>query len=359
MVSQDGPVFLLTLHRAGGTVLARVLNSHPGIVIWGEHIGLINRLAEIDDMVTRVGRMMASKTDEAIAEYVVFPEHRLTEFDPWANPFDYDAFIRSCREMVQSIFTRGLQAGQRWGFKEIRYHRVLTVRFLEKLFPGAQFIILRRDIRDVAVSAILAHWSLRWLDNYREAMSVEVADAIVCDVTYAILAIESGLHAVQEHLGPHCLRLDYGQLMDASLSFVKPLFGFLELALSDEVITRINNALKVRAGATDQETCFGGILSGDFIRSRVTEVAPACARTLLATASTERDWSRGRELDNTPIWQVTTPCVIAAPSSPVCFERVIPILSATRGELFDARNLVPSRALPPTAPCTSLADLPR
>jgi len=93
------PVFVLTLHRGGGTVLVRVLNCHPELVIWGEHVGLINRLAEIDDMVTRVGRLMAPKTDEAIAEYVTFPEHRLTEFDPWANPFDYDSFTRSCREL--------------------------------------------------------------------------------------------------------------------------------------------------------------------------------------------------------------------------------------------------------------------
>jgi hypothetical protein len=48
--AQDSPVFLLTLHQAGGTVLARVLNCHPDLVIWGEHVGLINRLAEIDDM---------------------------------------------------------------------------------------------------------------------------------------------------------------------------------------------------------------------------------------------------------------------------------------------------------------------
>jgi sulfotransferase family protein len=274
MASQGGPVFLLTLHRAGGTVLARVLNSHPGIVIWGEHVGLINRLAEIDDMVTRVGRMMAPKTDEAIAEYVAFPDRRLTEFDPWANPFNYDAFTRSCREMIEAIFKRGLQVGQRWGFKEIRYHRVITVRFLEKLFPDAQFIILRREIRDVAVSAILAPWSLRWLHDYREAMSLDVAQAIARDVTYAILAIETGLDAVQEHLGPRCLQLHYSQLEDTSHGFVQPLFDFLELAPSDEVTTRISNVLKVRAGGTDQEICFGGILSRDFIRSRVTEIAP-------------------------------------------------------------------------------------
>src|SRR5271168_3724924 len=102
----SGPVFLLTFHRGGGTVLARVLNCHPKLVIWGEHVGLINRLAEIDDMVTRVGRLMDPKTDEAIAEYTAFPDQRLTVFDPWANPFNYDAFILSCRQMIEGIFTR-------------------------------------------------------------------------------------------------------------------------------------------------------------------------------------------------------------------------------------------------------------
>jgi hypothetical protein len=273
-VSQSGPVFLLSVHRGGGTVLTRVLNCHPKLVIWGEHAGLINRLAEIDDMVTRVGRLMAPKTDEAIAEYVAFPDHRLTEFDPWANPFEYDAFRRSCREMIEGIFARGLRSGQRWGFKEIRYHRVLTVRFLEKLFPGSQFVILRRDICDVAVSAILASWSLRWFWDYREAMPVEMAEAIVRDVTYALLAIDSGLDAVQAELGVRCLQLDYTQLVDSALAFVAPLFGFLELAPSDEVITRIHKVLQFRAGGSDREVFFGGVLSRDFIRTRVTGMAP-------------------------------------------------------------------------------------
>ena len=60
-------MFLLTLHRGGGTVLARVLNCHPDLVIWGEHVGLINRLAEIDDMVSRVGRLMAPNSSNSFA----------------------------------------------------------------------------------------------------------------------------------------------------------------------------------------------------------------------------------------------------------------------------------------------------
>jgi Sulfotransferase family len=277
----SGPVFLLTLHRGGGTVLARVLNCHPDLVIWGEHVGLINKLAEIDDMVSRVGQLMAPKTEEAIAKYVAFPDRRLTEFDPWANPFDYDAFSRSCCQMIEAIFTRGLRPGQRWGFKEIRYHRVLTVRFLEKLFPAGRFLILRRDICEVAVSAILAPWSLRLFWDYRETMPLEMAEAIVRDVTYAVLAIESGLDAVQAQLGPHCLQMDYSQLLDPALGFVGPLFDFLELDLSEPVNGRIREVLKVRSGGADHEVCFGGVLSRAFIRTSVTGMAP-CLRAEIA-----------------------------------------------------------------------------
>jgi hypothetical protein len=268
------PVFLLTQHRGGGTLLARILNCHPDLVIWGEHVGLINRLAEIDDMVTRVGRLMAPKTDVALADYAAFPDRRLTEFDPWANPFDYDIFCQSCRDMIEQQFTRGLQPGQRWGFKEIRYHRVLTVLFLQKLFPDARFVILRRDVQELAVSAILASWSLRWFWDYRETMPTAMAEAIVRDVTYALLAIEHGLDAVESQLGPHGLWLDYHELLDPALGFAQPLFDFCRVSLTEPVLIRVRRVLEVRAGGTDHGTIFGGILSRDFIREQVAALAP-------------------------------------------------------------------------------------
>ena len=43
-----GPIFLFTLHRSGGTLLQRIVNAHPNVVIWGEHGGFINQLADAD-----------------------------------------------------------------------------------------------------------------------------------------------------------------------------------------------------------------------------------------------------------------------------------------------------------------------
>ena len=105
-------------------------------------------------------------------------------------------------------------------------------------------------------------------------MSVQMAEAIVRDVTYALITMENGLNAVRADLGPRCLQLEYSQLLDPVHDFVEPLFGFLELTVSDQVAARIQNVLKVRAGETDKEVCFGGILSRDFISTQVTAILP-------------------------------------------------------------------------------------
>ena len=269
------------MHRGGGTVLARVLNCHADLVLWGEHIGFINRLAEIDDMVTRVGRLMATKADVEIADYTAFPDHRLTQFEPWANPFDYPGFLDSNREMIVRVFGRGLREGQRWGFKEIRYHHVRTVRYLAKLFPKARFLILSRDIREVAASAILAPWSLRWFWDYRDSMPPALAQAIVNDVAYAAAAIELGLEQAQEALGGQALTIPYAALLDPDMQFLDPMMDFLELAMSEGVRERVQRVLQVRAGASEGDQTFGGILGKTFIRDQVEAVLPGIRAELL------------------------------------------------------------------------------
>jgi hypothetical protein len=275
-----GPVFVLTLHRAGGTVLARVLNCHPELVIWGEHAGLINRLAEIDDMIGRVARLASPKTEAEISDFIAFPDPRLNLFEPWVNPFDLAGFRRCCRAMLEAMFRRGLGPGHRWGFKEIRYHRVLTARFLAELFSDARFVVLTRDLREVAVSTILARWSLRSLAAHREAMPEAVANAIVRDVTYALLVIEQGLGKVCTELGARAFHLDFEAMLDRERGFVGPLFGFLGCDLSAETAGRVERVLAVRAGASDRGIAFGGVLSADFIRDRVTALMPELAAEL-------------------------------------------------------------------------------
>jgi hypothetical protein len=168
---------------------------------------------------------------------------RLTEFEPWANQFDHASFHGSCREMIEGSFTRGLRPGQRWEFKEIRYHRPLTVRFRQELFPDAQFMIPPRDLEEVAMV----------LELSRGNVGGDGAEAIVSEVTYALLAIESGLDEVWTYLGPRSPQLDYRPLLQPDHPFVVALFGFLGLTVSESIVARIRKVLRVRAGATDRE----------------------------------------------------------------------------------------------------------
>ena len=273
-MQSPGPIFILAFHRGGGTVLMRVLNCHPDVVIWGEHNGLINRLAEMDELARSVPFLMEAKTAAGIAQHTRFAEDRLTTFDPWVNPFDHESFLQSCRAMIDGIFTRGLRPGQRWGWKEIRYYRPLTIQFLSGLYPTGQFIILRRDLADVAVSAILAPWTRQKLSEFGTTMPTEIAEAVIRDVTYALLAIENGFDTSAAALGPRCLPLHYHQLTDPKQEFIHELFEFCQLTLTDDIVQRIRTVLSVRAGGTEARGALGGVLSPAFIRARMNVLMP-------------------------------------------------------------------------------------
>jgi len=108
----------------------------------------------------------------------------------------------------------------------------------------------------------------------------------------------------------------------ASNGFVAPLFGFLELALSDQVTRRIRKVLEVRAGGTDQEVCFGGTLSRDFIRARVTAMVPEVRAEIAHYGIDKARLVAREESDSTRFWQAITPCATEVASSPACSERL-------------------------------------
>jgi hypothetical protein len=92
-----GPVFVFTVHRSGGTVLGRVLNCHPDLVIWGEHGGILNKFAEIDAIIARHGRSMTEPEKPWVPEYAASAELRSQMFQPWTTAYDFFRFSRPCK----------------------------------------------------------------------------------------------------------------------------------------------------------------------------------------------------------------------------------------------------------------------
>lgn len=152
-------LFLLGTGRSGTTLLQRFLNVHDDVMIWGEHIGFLNQLAESYFLV---------KDNPSMDEYsykLVAPEDcedlRAFYKDPkkwqaWMNWFRPDDVADFYRQQLELIFNPE-QVGKTkvWGFKEIRYGEDdLVIRFLRDLYPEAIFLSVVRDGLNVIESQL-------------------------------------------------------------------------------------------------------------------------------------------------------------------------------------------------------------
>ena len=188
------PVFVCAPHRSGSTMLMRVLNCHPELVIWGEHGGFLNQLAEMDAVMTRTWNIRRPIGERDLESYIAQTE--APSFDAWTNPVDIAAFRRRMADLLDQTFSAGLSPQQRWGLKEIRYGGPAFARYLLALFPAARILILRRDPLQLCISNILASWSLEHLGTL--GVTDEQAEDVVADCAYAVTAIDWRLQRMAE-----------------------------------------------------------------------------------------------------------------------------------------------------------------
>jgi len=207
---EQGPIFVLTTHRSGGTALTRAMNSHPQVVIWGEHGGWINKLAEADAIINHCPALHIPLNERKL---VVYAAGQIDEFSPWTSPFDAKTYRDWTRALILHTFRKGLHAGQRWGFKEIRYHTLLTAQFLHEMFPSGRFVILRRDLTALVRSNLLCAWSVRQLVKMEAASNDRELKRAVDDCAYAVTAIDHGLRRISATFPDRTFEIDYGSLV--------------------------------------------------------------------------------------------------------------------------------------------------
>ena len=161
----DAPVLVLASgQRCGSTLIQRLLTSHKGLMIWGEHGGHLSSLLEMTDILKRW------------EQYVAAPAR--AEFEQgghasWmANVLPgRDAVIAAARAYVLTLFGKPAAAmgRPRWGFKEVRFGFEEASAFRE-LFPALRVIHVTRDPRDVLVS--LDSWerneAIEWPREYTQ-----------------------------------------------------------------------------------------------------------------------------------------------------------------------------------------------
>lgn len=148
----DGPVFIIGTERSGSNLLRLILNAHPSIYIpHPPHI--MKDLGPLE-------RAYGDLAEDRNFRRLVGDAARLIElhFFPWEITPDRErAFaLASARNLycVKAAFYeqyRGFKGAKRWGCKST--FMVHYCDLARKYSPGAKFIHLVRDGRDVAVSA--------------------------------------------------------------------------------------------------------------------------------------------------------------------------------------------------------------
>jgi hypothetical protein len=276
----SGPVFVLTAHRSGGTALARGLNRHPDLMVWGEHAGFINRLAELDAVVEHHPSLTRHMPDNDLVAHVRLGKFDPREFDPWTSPFEQGAWRTWCRQFLETTFRRGLHPGQRWGFKEVRYHTLTVARFLLALFPDARFVILRRDLAPLLMSNMLAPWSIETLRRMGATDSGTELRAAVHNCAYALAVVCRGLDDIATALPGQCHVVPGAALADPVATF-SALFTFLGLSRWPALMDEVAEASDRQLGATDLDRK-EGVLSRALVERLIPEAMSAAEAALAA-----------------------------------------------------------------------------
>lgn len=275
----DRPVFVLAQHRSGGTLLARLLNCHPGLVIWGEHAGFINRLAEAHDLLVRHQELLPDRNPRQVRREAARGALAETAFRPWRAPFAARDFAAACRVLVRDLFSRGVLPQQRWGFKEIRYHSPLLAMFLRQLFPAARFILLDRDPVELCVSDMLVTWGRDRLleddvhrDDARFARAVE-------DCLYAIVAVRRNLALVATELVGQSFLLRYEVLAASPQVALDRVFRFIGLPVGNgAILETVGSVAACVSGPTDKAGTVApgarGLLTPEAVRRTAASMLP-------------------------------------------------------------------------------------
>lgn len=215
------PLFIVGADRSGTTLLRLFLDSHAELAIPAESWFL-------PDLVQRFPldrRLSETEQREALACVM---RHERWVHDWHSTPETYRSLLstdtpRTLAQLVDAIFRieTAASGAQRWGDKTPEY--VLHVDALASLFPGARFVHIVRDGRDVCQSLLRVGWSDRGRTPYQVAR-------------YWHKAVHAG-HCAAERLGPARFhQLSYEDLVLETRATLERLCAFAGLEFDPKML---------------------------------------------------------------------------------------------------------------------------
>lgn len=153
------PLFLLGTGRSGTTLIQRFINAHSDAIIWGEHIGFLESMADSYFLLKKHPSMheyayknRAPEEESDLNSFYKNPKLWQAWMN-WFKPEDVDSFFRQFLENM--LCSESVGTFQVWGFKEIRYgENTKVINFLQALYPNAVFLCVVRESLNVIESQL-------------------------------------------------------------------------------------------------------------------------------------------------------------------------------------------------------------
>ena len=156
--------------------------------------------------------------------------------------------LRYSRELVTSIMGHAIQPETRYLVEKSPNH-AFAVPLIREFFPGARFICVIRDGRDVAVSVRAASrsWSKDWQNTFGRSMRVS---AQVWKLTIQRARQEA------QALGDDYMEIRYEQIHEDPFAAYQTLFDFCQIDYDDDILQNIFSATDFRKNYKPDEAEF-------------------------------------------------------------------------------------------------------
>lgn len=221
-----GPIFIFASgQRCGSTLLQRFLCSHPDILIWGEHDGVLEKVFKQFDRLLKWEEMFGH-------QFQTYLNDGYDNFIPNMNPYREDIY-NSLIHLAQNLWQAPAKKLDKsiWGFKEVLYGADMAFR-LKQLFPNTKIIHLTRNIFDCFIS-------LRHEETIPPEKQPHVPIEQVWTRARTLEFIETWIRVNRSLLETPGLDADwvfhctYEQLTDHSTGIVETLINWLGLRITD------------------------------------------------------------------------------------------------------------------------------
>lgn len=249
------PIIILGPGRCGSTLIQRIVNVSPEIVVWGEHAGFLVPLAQSYEALTKSEGIVRNYYQRHLDYSMVL--NSLTDYTQdisWLNSFDQKIVRNRYRNLVIGILNAkgDININQiHFGFKEIRYTK--SDRALDmwlELFPDSLIIFSVRDPFDVIKSMILSWNNPEKIHNHIQNEQIEEVVPIALQYARRWNDMVGSFKYWQEEKKIRCYIEKYEDLVAQPAKSVESLFKFLGVKTPENVL----DIMKHKAGTPPNKT---------------------------------------------------------------------------------------------------------